>query len=214
MDRVSTDWKAYLTHKLEESRAALGDRSWFAELCAEEPTALALGKQATLLEIVLLGEPTLRRVAEQVSTSMLGTPALRAYAESLKATMLDAQGVGLAAPQVADGLRCFAYWLPAGIEHPEAPQIGPQVLVNPVIRVKQPTLVEALEGCLSIPGLRGQVPRFQTIEVRAVDVEGNPLEFEASGFHARVIQHEFDHLDGVVYLDRMTSMLSLHFEEA
>ncbi len=124
-------------------------------------------------------------------------------------TMLDEEGVGLAAPQVAEELRLFAYWLPAT---EGAPGIEPTVLVNPEIRSVDDTVEEGWEGCLSIPGLRGLVPRQRRIKVKARAIDGTPVSLTADGFHARVILHEHDHLDGIVFLDRMTSAQSLAFE--
>jgi peptide deformylase len=110
---------------------------------------------------------------------------------------------------VAEGIRLFAYWMPESDDHPE---IAPNILVNPEIRAIGEEIDEGWEGCLSIPELRGLVPRARRIKVKARDIEGNPVSSTADGFHARVIQHEYDHLDGVVFLDRMTSTLSLAFE--
>jgi peptide deformylase len=124
-------------------------------------------------------------------------------------TMIEGQGVGLAAPQVAEGLRLFAYWVPESDEHPE---IAPTILVNPDVRPTGDRVEEDWEGCLSIPGLRGLVPRARRVKVKARTVEGDAVSLTADGFHARVIQHEYDHLDGVVFLDRMTSSRSLAFE--
>jgi peptide deformylase len=124
-------------------------------------------------------------------------------------TMLEEEGVGLAAPQIAEGLRLFSYWVPEADDHP---MVEPKVLVNPEIRAIGESIEEGWEGCLSIPGLRGLVPRFSRVKVKARDLAGEPVSLTADGFHARVIQHEYDHLDGVVFLDRMTSTHSLAFE--
>jgi peptide deformylase len=110
---------------------------------------------------------------------------------------------------VADGLRLFTYWVPESEEHPE---IAPTVLVNPELRAIGDEMEEGWEGCLSIPGLRGLVPRFRRVKVKARTVDGDPISLTADGFLSRVIQHENDHLDGVVFLDRMTSTESLAFE--
>jgi peptide deformylase len=130
--------------------------------------------------------------------------------EDLIHTMLEEQGVGLAAPQVAEPLRLFAYWVPGA---DDVGDVAPMVLVNPELRAIGDELVDGWEGCLSIPGLRGVVPRFRRIKVKARTVDGEPVSMTADSFHARVIQHEYDHLDGVVFLDRMTSTLSLAFED-
>ena len=161
------------------------------------------------LDVVRLGHPILRDIAEPVPEEWFSSGRLHRLADDLTRTMLTEEGVGLAAPQVAEGLRLFVYWLPGAIDEPELP---PTVLVNPELRAIGDELVEGWEGCLSIPGLRGLVPRAPRIKVRARDIEGQPVSFTADGFQARVIQHEHDHLDGIVFLDRMRSTRSLAFE--
>jgi peptide deformylase len=163
-----------------------------------------------LLEVVRLGHPVLRTVAEPVPEEWFGGGRLQQLAVDLVHTMLEGDGVGLASPQVAEPLRLFAYWVPSDDEREE---LAPAVLVNPEIRPMGDDLVDGWEGCLSIPGLRGMVPRHRRIKVKARTVDGDPVALTADGFHARVIQHEYDHLDGVVFLDRMTSPRSLAYEE-
>ena len=166
--------------------------------------------EAHLLEVVRLGHPILRSVAEPVPEDWFGSGRLADFSLDMVRTMIEEEGVGLAAPQVAESMRLFSYWVP---ETDDEPGIAPTVLINPEIRPVGDEVEEGWEGCLSIPGLRGLVPRFRRIKVRARSVEGTPVSLTANGFHARVIQHEFDHLDGVVFLDRMTSPESLAFEE-
>lgn len=162
------------------------------------------------LEVIRLGHPVLRSVADPVPERWFGSGRLDGLARGLVKTMLAENGVGLAAPQVAEELRLFAYWVPA----PDGSvAIEPTVVVNPEIRIVEPELEEDWEGCLSIPGLRGRVPRPRRIKVRGRSIDGEAVSLTADGFHARVIQHEFDHLDGVVFLDRMTSAHSLTFED-
>ncbi len=163
-----------------------------------------------LLEVIRLGHPVLRSVAEAVPEDWFANSRLEQLGRDLVRTMLEEEGVGLAAPQVAEELRLFAYWLPAD---DGAPEVEPTVVVNPEIRITDPDLEEGWEGCLSIPDLRGLVPRARRIKVKGRTVDGESLSLTASGFHARVIQHEFDHLDGIVFLDRMTSARSLAFDE-
>jgi peptide deformylase len=162
-----------------------------------------------LLEIVRLGHPALRAPAEEVPEDWFGTGRLADLGLAMVHTMIEEQGVGLAAPQVAEGLRLFTYWVPESDEHPE---IAPMILVNPEVRATGDDVEEGWEGCLSIPGLRGLVPRAHRVKVKARTVEGDTVSLTADGFHARVIQHENDHLDGIVFLDRMTSSRSLAFE--
>jgi peptide deformylase len=166
--------------------------------------------EARTLDVIRLGHPVLRSVAEEVPESLFASGRLDRLGRDLVQTMLHENGVGLAAPQVAEELRLFAYWLPT---NEDGVAVEPTVLANPTLRVVDSEIEEGWEGCLSIPGLRGLVPRPRRIKVKARRTDGRPVSFTAEGFHARVIQHEFDHLDGVVFLDRMTSPHSLAFEE-
>jgi peptide deformylase len=165
------------------------------------------GKRRT---IVRMGHPVLRQVAEEVGAERFGTRTLRDLGRDLIRTMFEDKGVGLAAPQIAVPLRVLAYYLPGEDDTDELP---PRVLVNPKLElVGEPTEL-GWEGCLSLPDLRGMVPRYPSIRVSAFDVDGAPLRFEAGGFHARVIQHEVDHLDGILFIDRMRDLRSFTFEE-
>jgi peptide deformylase len=168
-----------------------------------------MDERAPLLEVVRLGHPALRSVADEVPEDLFGSGRLAELSQSLARTMIEEQGVGLAAPQVAEGLRLFAFWVP---ETDDSPEIPPTVLVNPEVRAIGDDIEEGWEGCLSIPELRGLVPRARRVKVKARSIEGAPISLTADGFHARVIQHEYDHLDGVVFLDRMTSYHSLAYE--
>jgi len=165
--------------------------------------------QARLLEVIRLGHPALRSLAEPVPEEWFSTGRLADLGLDMVRTMIEENGVGLAAPQVAEGIRLFAYWVP---ETDDDPEIAPAVLVNPEIRPVGDEVEEGWEGCLSIPELRGLVPRYRRLKVKARSIEGDPISLTADGFHARVIQHEYDHLDGIVFLDRMTSTHSLMFE--
>ncbi|MEN8163460.1 MAG: peptide deformylase [Acidobacteriota bacterium] len=162
------------------------------------------------LEVVRLGHPLLRQVAEPVPEEYFGTGRLDELGRDMVRTMMSEDGVGLAGPQVDEGLRLFVYWVPGDDDHPE---IAPRLVANPEIKPVGDAVEEGWEGCLSIPGLRGIVSRYSRIKVRARDLEGNAISLTADGFHARVIQHEFDHLDGIVFLDRMDSPASLAYEQ-
>jgi len=168
-----------------------------------------MDEKAHLLEIVRLGHPALRSIAEEVPEDWFGSGRLVDLGRAMVRTMLEEQGVGLAAPQVAEGLRLFTYWVP---ESDELPEVAPTILVNPEVRAIGDEVEEGWEGCLSIPGLRGLVPRSGRVKVKARTVDGETISLTADGFQARVIQHENDHLDGVVFLDRMTGTQSLAFE--
>jgi len=175
-----------------------------------DPTVLAQdGAGGRIREVVRLGHPVLRKRAEEVPQERFGTRKLRELAQDLVRTMHAASGVGLAAPQIAVPWRVFAYYVPADYGE----EVPPRVLVNPVIVPLGETTEEDWEGCLSVPGLRGLVPRFVRIAVEAYSVEGEPVRYQAEHFHARVVQHELDHLDGIVFLDRMRSLASLAFEQ-
>lgn len=162
-----------------------------------------------ILDVIRLGHPTLRQVADPVPEELFGSAWLHDLSVSMVRTMSAQQGVGLAGPQVAEALRLFVYWVPEDDLHDE---IAPTVMVNPEIRPIGADIEEGWEGCLSIPGLRGVVPRHRRIKVKARTLEGEPISLTADGFQARVIQHEADHLDGVVFLDRMIDLASLAFE--
>ncbi|MFN3412502.1 MAG: peptide deformylase [Thermoanaerobaculum sp.] len=173
------------------------------------PASLELsGNAGRIREVVRLGHPVLRERAQEVPPERFGTRKLRELALDLVRTMHAASGVGLAAPQIAVPWRVFAYYVPADYGE----DVPPRVLVNPVLTPLDNHQEEDWEGCLSVPGLRGLVPRYLRVGVRAQNLEGEVVDFEASGFHARVMQHEYDHLDGIVFLDRMRSLASLSFE--
>ena len=161
-------------------------------------------------EIVRLGHPVLRQRAEEVPPQRFGTRFLRDLERDLLRTMFEGDGVGLAAPQIGVALRAFAYFVPGEEGRDE---VSPRVVVNPVLTLEGEASEPGWEGCLSVPGLRGLVLRHPGLLLEGVDVEGSHLTVAAQGFHARVIQHEVDHLDGIVFLDRMRDMSSLAFEQ-
>ncbi|HLF56223.1 MAG TPA: peptide deformylase [Thermoanaerobaculia bacterium] len=164
-----------------------------------------------VLPIVRLGHPALRTPAEPVPADRLGGAELRALIADMIDTMRDAEGVGLAATQLGIGWQLFVY----EAVDPEAPAGGIplHVVVNPMVEPHAGELLYDWEGCLSIPDLRGLVPRHPEVRVRGLDAAGEPLDYLATGFEARIVQHEFDHLNGVVFLDRMRDLHSLAFYE-
>jgi peptide deformylase len=159
-----------------------------------------------LRPIIRLGDPILRAVAAPVADP--SDPAIARLLADMAETMQAASGVGLAAPQVASSLRAIV-WRPILVRGEASDQIA--ALLNPELVPLDDVQELGAEGCLSIPELRGLVPRFARIGLRGLDLAGNRVEREAAGFEARILQHEVDHLDGVVYLDRMTDMASLGY---
>jgi peptide deformylase len=161
--------------------------------------------------IVLLGHPALRTPAAPVSPELLAGAEWRELIADMFATMLEADGMGLAAPQLGISWQLFVY---------ELEGTGSRVVVNPIVEPVVPVagtapaeLVEDWEGCLSVPGMRGLVPRHFAVRVRGIGGSGEALDYQADGLEARVIQHEYDHLNGIVFLDRMLDMSSLGYEE-
>ena len=189
-----------------------------------------------ILKIARMGHPVLRGKAADIADP--GAPEIRRLIGDMMETLADAGGAGLAAPQVHQPLRVVIFHIPPegppegpneepeegadeGAEEaqgttrppPEPPPGPPQILINPVIEPIAEEMEIGWEGCLSVPGLRGLVPRFTAIRYRGLDGEGAAIERTASGFHARVVQHECDHLDGILYPMRMPDLSLLGFEE-
>jgi peptide deformylase len=193
-----------------------------------------------LRPIVRLGHPVLRSVARPLEPERLGEAGIQELVDDMIETMRAARGVGLAAPQVGTSLQIFVYEMappseppPAGqtpepsqVPEREAPGAMPamgepgssvaiplHVVINPMLTPQAGELVYDWEGCLSIPDLRGLVPRHPGVRVRGLDRQGRPVNYVATGFEARIVQHEFDHLNGVVFLERMRDLKALAFRE-
>jgi peptide deformylase len=166
-----------------------------------------------ILKVARMGHPVLRARARALDPSEVRSPAIQRLIDDMFETMREYQGVGLAAPQVHERLRLFVAGFAGGPdeEDEEQERVPRMALINPEITPVGSEVVEDWEGCLSIPDIRGRVPRARQIVVRALDRQGKPIELRASGFTARVIQHETDHLDGVLFFDRMKSFESLTF---
>jgi peptide deformylase len=170
-----------------------------------------------ILKIARMGHPILKQRAAEVADP--AAPAIRRLVVDMLDTMRDAEGAGLAAPQVHVPLRVVIFHVPAaraaaeegGGEDEASAARGLTVLVNPVIEPLTEETALGMEGCLSVPGLRGMVPRFTRIRYRGVTPEGESIDRVAAGFHARVVQHECDHLDGMLYPQRMTDLGTLMF---
>ena len=160
-------------------------------------------------EILKMGDPRLLRVAQPVQA--FGTPALRELIADMFETMEAANGAGLAAPQIGVDLQLVIFGFERNERYPEAGAVPRTVLINPVITPLSLDEEEGWEGCLSVPGLRGRVPRYARIRYSGLDPKGDPIEREADGFHARVVQHECDHLIGRLYPTRMRDLTQLGF---
>jgi peptide deformylase len=164
-------------------------------------------------EILRMGDPRLLRISEPVRE--FGTPELRTLVADMFETMEAANGAGLAAPQIGVQLRVviFGYSDPTlrNPRYPDADPVPQTILVNPVLEPLSDETEDGWEGCLSVPGLRGVVPRFTRLRYRGFDLEGRPIDRVAESFHARVVQHEVDHLDGILYPMRIRDFSQFGF---
>lgn len=175
----------------------------------------------SILKVAHMGHPVLRERARVLGRAEITDPVIQKLIDDMIETMVEYHGVGLAAPQVHEGVRLFVASLDAdpGAD-PADPGLndggdkaGAVVIINPEITIVGREVVDDWEGCLSIPDIRGRVPRARQIMLRALDRRGDPIELAAHDFPARVVQHETDHLDGVLFFDRMRSLESLTFLE-
>jgi len=165
-------------------------------------------------EIIRMGHPTLRRPSRPLSDAEVTSRATAALVQDMIETLHEAGGIGLAAPQVDEPVRLAIIEIPASPRrYGDIPAMPLTVFANPEIEIIDGRRAGYWEGCLSVPGLRGFVERPQHIRVRARDLDNQPLELELQGFLATVFQHEFDHLDGRLYIDRMDDLGKLMFEE-
>jgi peptide deformylase len=164
----------------------------------------------SILKVARIAHPVLRSPAKPVPKQAFHDPLFQKLVDDMRDTMYEYEGVGLAAPQVHEALRLAVIEVPADDERSRA-EVPFFVLVNPVVTPLGDERESGWEGCLSIPDLRGVVPRLKRLKLDALDRHGKPFSLEAQDFFARVIQHECDHLDGNVYLDRMTDMRTLTF---
>ena len=165
----------------------------------------------SILKVSRLGHPVLRKVTANVPAEALQSASMQKLIDDMIETMKEYDGVGLAADQVHESLQLAVLEVAENPRYPDKPKVPLTVLVNPRITPLSEEMEDDWEGCLSIPDLRGVVPRYKSIRVEAYDRQGQPLDFVALDFHARVIQHEFDHLNGKVYLDRMRDLTTLTF---
>jgi peptide deformylase len=167
----------------------------------------------SILKVALMGHPVLRAHAQAIDPADIKSPRIQQLIDDMFETMKEYNGVGLAAPQVHEGLRLFVAGFPPrpGDEEDDEERVPRMVLINPEITPLGSDTDDDWEGCLSIPEIRGKVTRAKEIEVKAYDRRGRRIAIHARGFTARVIQHETDHLDGVLFLDRMRSFETLTY---
>jgi len=162
-------------------------------------------------EVLRMGDARLLRRAEEVGA--FDTPELHGLLADMRDTMLAMDGVGLAAPQIGVNLRVVIFEVAGNPRYPDAEAVPQTVLVNPVITALKKDMEEDWEGCLSVPGLRGMVPRYTHIRYQGCDEYGALIDRTVSGFHARVVQHECDHLDGILYPMRMRDLRQLGYTD-
>jgi len=163
-------------------------------------------------EVLRMGDPRLLQVARPVE--LLGTPELLALIRDMRDTMAHLDGAGLAAPQIGVGLRVVIFGVHANPRYPDAEEVPDTVLVNPTLTPIGTEQEEGWEGCLSVPGMRGLVPRYSSLRYRGFDEHGAEIDRTVGGFHARVVQHECDHLDGILYPMRIRDLANFGFNEA
>lgn len=163
-------------------------------------------------EVIKMGHPTLLARANEVEN--FNTPELDSLIIDMKDTMEALNGAGLAAPQINISQRIIIFGVSENSRYPDVENVPETILINPEIAIIGTERDSAWEGCLSVPQMRGLVPRYTSIKYRGYDAQGNVIEREAHGFHARVVQHEVDHLDGVLYPSRIEDLRNFGFEDA
>jgi peptide deformylase len=159
-----------------------------------------------------MGDPRLLAVSQPVRE--FGTPALEDLLTDMRDTMRELNGAGLAAPQIGVGLRVVIFGIEFNPRYPDAEPVPFTVLINPTLTPLSDTQDEGWEGCLSVPGMRGLVPRYRELRYTGQDAAGNPIDRTVKDFHARVVQHEVDHLDGILYPRRIRDLTQFGFNDA
>ena len=163
-------------------------------------------------EVIKMGDPRLLQVSEPVRA--FGTAELGSLLADMRETMLHLNGAGLAAPQIGVGLRVVIFGFEQNARYPEADSVPFTVLINPTLTPPGELTEEGWEGCLSVPGMRGLVPRYKDLRYTGFDENGAPIDRTVSDFHARVVQHEVDHLDGILYPRRIKDLRQFGFTDA
>jgi peptide deformylase len=164
-------------------------------------------------DILKMGDARLLRIAPPVPAAMFGSPELQALVVDMFDTMQHAGGVGLAAPQIGVDLQLVIFGFEHSERYPDAPEVPRTILLNPVVTPLSQDMEEGWEGCLSVPGLRGAVNRYTLVRYEGLDPEGAPIERAAEDFHARVVQHECDHLIGRLYPSRITDFAKFGYTD-
>jgi peptide deformylase len=162
-----------------------------------------------ILKVARLGHPAIRTAAHEIDPAMIKSPEFQRLLDDMVDTMREYTGVGLAAPQVHLSIRVAVLEVSHHPRYPDMPEVPLTFLINPQVTILDAATIDDWEGCLSIPDMRGVVPRYKQLRLVGLGRQGETLDFVASDFHARVIQHETDHLNGEVYLDRMPNLRSL-----
>lgn len=164
-------------------------------------------------EILKMGTSSLMQVSASLPHAAFGSPELHELLADMNETMIAANGAGLAAPQIGENLRVVIFELKNNPRYPDAEPVPFTVLINPELTPLSPEVEDGWEGCLSVPGMRGLVPRHLKLRYTGFDENGHKIDRTVSGWHARVVQHECDHLDGVLYPMRMNDMSKFGFTE-
>jgi peptide deformylase len=167
----------------------------------------------SILKVAALGNPLLRQRSSEVSVDVIQTRDFQKLIDDMVETMREYDGVGIAAPQVHVNLRVFTMEVDSNPRYPGAPAYPLTIVINPIVVITDDGTIDGWEGCLSIPGLRGKVSRAKSLTVAGLNRHGEKTELALEGFPARVVQHETDHLNGNVYLDRMIDLTSLSFQQ-
>ncbi|HEY0682332.1 MAG TPA: peptide deformylase [Steroidobacter sp.] len=162
--------------------------------------------------VLRMGDPVLLQVAKPVEH--FDTPELRALLQDMKDTMAALNGAGIAAPQIGTSLQVVIFGVGKNPRYPQAEEVPYTELINPVLEPQTDAMEDGWEGCLSVPGMRGVVPRYTKLRYRGFDPQGRPIDRTVEGFHARVVQHEVDHLHGILYPMRIRDLRNFGFNEA
>ena len=168
----------------------------------------------TIRTILKMGTPSLLERSQEIDPATILSPEIQSIIQDLQETMVFANGAGLAAPQIGINLQIVIFGFEKSVRYPDAPAVPNTVLINPVITPLSQILEDGWEGCLSVPGLRGVVPRYQQIRYQGRNGNGEMIDRQVDGFHARVVQHECDHLWGTLYPMRIKDLSQFGFTEA